>query len=43
MNLTPEEFDAELSKRMETLGELFAEGNRLQSEIDSQLKKVRLG
>lgn len=43
VNLTPEEFDAELSKRMETLGELFAEGNRLQSEIDSQLKKVRLG
>lgn len=43
VNLTPEEFDTELSKRMETLGELFAEGNRLQSEIDSQLKKVRLG
>lgn len=43
VSLTSEEFDAELAKRMETLGELFAEGNRLQSEIDTQLKKVRLG
>ena len=43
MNLTPEEFDFELSERMRTLSELFAEGARLQDEIELQLKKVRLG
>ena len=43
MDLTPEEFDAELSEHMAALGELFAEGTRLQDEIETQLKKVRLG
>lgn len=43
VELTPEEFDFELSERMRTLGELFAEGARLQDEIELQLKKVRLG
>ena len=42
-NLTPEEFNAELSQRMAKLGELFAEGERLQDEIETQLKKVHLG
>ena len=41
--LTPEEFDAELSERIAKLGDLFAEGTRLQNEIEAQLKKVRLG
>lgn len=43
VNLTSEEFDAELAQRMATLSELFAEGKRLQSEIETQLKKVCLG
>ena len=43
VDLTPEEFDFELSERMRTLSELFAEGARLQDEIELQLKKVRLG
>ena len=43
VNLTPQEFDVELDKRMTTLDELFAEGVRLQNEIESQLKKVHLG
>ena len=42
-DLTPEEFDAELSERMATLEKLFTEGARLQGEIEAQLKKVRLG
>ena len=43
VDLTPEEFNAELSGRMETLYQLFVEGTRLQDEIETQLKKVRLG
>ena len=43
VDLTPEEFDAELAKRMENLNALFAEGDRLRAEIEAQLKKVRLG
>ena len=43
VDLTPEEFDAELSERMVKLGDLFTEGARLQGEIEAQLKKVRLG
>ena len=42
VDLTPEEFDAELAKRMENLNALFAEGDRLRAEIEAQLKKVRL-
>lgn len=40
VDLTPEEFNAELSKRMAKLSELFAEGNRLQKEIETQLQQV---
>ena len=43
VNLTPEEFDAELAQRMASLSALFTEGERLQTEIKTQLKKVRLG
>ena len=43
VSLTPEEFDVELTRRMASLGELFAEGERLRGEIETQLKKVRLG
>ncbi|WP_172136768.1 class I SAM-dependent DNA methyltransferase [Adlercreutzia sp. ZJ473] len=43
VDITPEEFDAELARRMNNLAELFAEENRLQAEIEAQLKKVRLG
>lgn len=42
VNITPEEFDIELKLRMDNLTELFAEGNRLQAEIESQLKEVHL-
>lgn len=42
VEITPEEFEAELEKRMNRLSELFAEGNRLQAEIEAQLKGVRL-
>lgn len=41
VNLTPEEFDAELGRRMETLRGLFAEGDRLQGEIENQLGRLR--
>lgn len=41
VELTPAEFDAELNRRLDTLSTLFAEGKRLQAEIDTQLKKVR--
>lgn len=43
VDLTPEEFDAELSERMAKLGDLFTQGARLQGEIEAQLKKVHLG
>lgn len=43
VDITSEEFDAELARRMNALAELFAEGNKLQAEIEAQLKKVRLG
>lgn len=43
VNITPEEFDAELARHMENLSKHFEEGNRLQGEIEAQLKKVRLG
>ncbi len=42
VDITPEEFDAELKRRMSNLSELFAEGNRLQKEIEAQLTGVRL-
>lgn len=42
IDITPEEFDSELSRRMSALKELFAEGNRLQAEIETRLKEVRL-
>lgn len=41
--LTPVEFDAELASRMESLGNLFAEGVRLQGEIQEQLGRLHLG
>jgi type I restriction enzyme M protein len=41
VDLTPEEFDAELARRMESLEALFAESNRLRVEIVEQMKKVR--
>ena len=41
VDLTPEEFEAELADRMEKLNELFAEGNRLQEEIMAQLGRLR--
>ena len=41
--LTPEEFDAELSRHMKRLSELFDEGDCLRVDIEEQLKKVRLG
>lgn len=43
VSLSPEDFNTELSKRIATLGELFAEGERLKNEIEMQLKKVSLG
>lgn len=43
VSLTPEEFADEVNRRMDSLGALFAEGERLQAEIEDQLKKVRLG
>lgn len=43
VDITSEEFDAELKRRMNNLAELFAEGNRLQSEIEAQLKEVHFG
>lgn len=42
VEITPEEFDAEITKRLSNLSELFAKGNRLQEEIETQLKGVRL-
>lgn len=42
VDITPEEFDAELKRRMDNLVELFSEGDRLQVEIEAQLKGVRL-
>lgn len=42
VEITPEEFDSEIANRMRNLSELFAEGNRLQEEIETQLKGVRL-
>lgn len=42
VEITPEEFDAEIAKRMNNLSELFSEGNCLQEEIEAQLKEVRL-
>ncbi|MBQ9022173.1 MAG: SAM-dependent DNA methyltransferase [Eggerthellaceae bacterium] len=41
VDLTPEEFNTELEARMTRLRELFAEGDRLQDEIERQLKQVR--
>lgn len=41
IDLTPDEFNAEIEKQMKTLRELFAEGNKLQNEIEAQMKKVR--
>jgi len=43
VNLTPEEFELELARRMSSLITLFSEGEHLQSEIETQLKKVHLG
>ena len=42
VEITPEEFDNEIANRMRNLSKLFVEGNRLQSEIEEQLKEVRL-
>lgn len=42
VDITPEEFDAELKRRMDNLSKLFEEGNRLQIEIETQLKGVHL-
>lgn len=42
VNLAPEEFDTKLAEHMDSLSKLFAEGTRLQNEIETQLKKVRL-
>lgn len=42
VDITPEEFDNEIANRMRNISELFAEGNRLQEEIETQLKGVRL-
>lgn len=41
VDLTPEEFNTVLEARMAKLNELFAEGDRLQKEIETQLKQVR--
>lgn len=41
VDMTPEEFDAELGKRMDSLRNLFAEGDRLQKEIADQLGRLR--
>lgn len=43
VSITPEEFDTELESRMSRLHDLFTEGNRLQGQIEEQLKKVHLG
>lgn len=43
VEITPEEFDAEINNRMKCLSELFAEGHRLQAEIEAQMKEARLG
>ena len=43
VEITPEEFDAELAKRMNLLSKFFSEGNRLQAEIEAQLKELRFG
>lgn len=39
--MTPEEFDTELCRRMDSLQSLFEEGDRLQKEIAEQLGRLR--
>lgn len=41
VDMTPEEFDAELGRRMDSLRGLFTEDNRLQEEIADQLGRLR--
>jgi type I restriction enzyme M protein len=41
VDMTAEEFDAELGRRMDSLRGLFAEGERLQKEIADQLGRLR--
>lgn len=41
VDMTPEEFDAELGRRMDSLRALFAEGDRLQEKIAEQLGRLR--
>lgn len=41
VDMTPEEFDAELGRRIDSLRALFAEGDRLQKEIGDQLGRLR--
>lgn len=41
VDMTPEEFDAELGRRMDSLHGLFEEGDRLQKEIEGQLGRLR--
>lgn len=41
VDLTPEQFNKKMTAYQTELAELFAEGNRLQDEIISQLKKVK--
>lgn len=43
VDLSPTEFETELNHRMDSLHHLFAKGNELQDEIETQLKKVHLG
>ncbi|KFI97574.1 HsdM family class I SAM-dependent methyltransferase [Bifidobacterium stellenboschense] len=41
-DITPEQFREEMETRMGTLRDLWAEGERLQQEIEEQMKAVRL-
>ena len=41
VDLTPEQFNEKMTSFQSELTELFAEGNKLQEEIISQLKKVK--
>ena len=41
VDLTPEEFNEKMTTYQNELNDLFAEGNKLQEEILSQIKKVK--
>lgn len=40
VDLTPEQFHDEVTKRMSSLHDLWSEGDRLQHDIEDQMKAV---